>query len=54
MLVFCASSATRESFKEALKVFIGSSKVVRENIETDVHLLYRVESVSGEMIIMLH
>lgn len=44
----------KESFKEDLKVFTGSSKVARESIETDVYLLHNVQFISGEMIIMLH
>jgi len=54
MLGFCASSTAKESFKEALKVFSGSSKVLRESIERDVHLLGRLKSVSEEKIIIWH
>lgn len=42
------------SVKETLGQFIGSSKVVRKSIETEVHLLYSVKSINGEMTIMLY
>lgn len=54
MLVFCESSTTKDSFKVALKVFIGSTEVVRESTETHVHLLYKVKSISREIVIILH